>query len=87
VIAAIGANELEHAGIAAFGAAVHDADRLAPQVRRAAMAGLTGERAHVDAVSPDLSSGLMAGAECRLGPFVVAILASGYDNGPGCRAG
>jgi hypothetical protein len=33
-------------------------------------------------VNPDLSSGLMAGAEGRLAPFVSAILASGYDNGP-----
>ena len=32
--------------------------------------------------SPDLSSGLMAGAERRLAPFVTAILASGYDGGP-----
>src|SRR5271165_4592528 len=32
--------------------------------------------------SPDLSSGLMAGAEGRLAPFAVTILASGYDNGP-----
>src|SRR5580698_785371 len=32
--------------------------------------------------SPDLSSGLMAGAEGRLAPFAVVILASGYDNGP-----
>jgi len=32
--------------------------------------------------SPDLSSGLMAGAEGRLAPFAATILASGYDNGP-----
>src|SRR5271166_3724896 len=32
--------------------------------------------------NPDLSSGLMAGAEGRLAPFAVTILASGYDNGP-----
>ena len=37
--------------------------------------------------SPDLSSGLMAGAEGRLAPFVVAILASGYDNGPAAGPG
>src|SRR5208283_5397996 len=32
--------------------------------------------------NPDLSSGLMAGADDRLGPFTTTILASGYDNGP-----
>jgi hypothetical protein len=37
--------------------------------------------------SPDLSSGLMAGAEGRLAPFVAAILASGYDNGPAAGPG
>ena len=37
--------------------------------------------------SPDLSSGLMAGAERRLAPFVPAILASGYDNSPADGAG
>ncbi len=39
------------------------------------------------ATSPDLSSGLMAGAERRLAPFVAAILASGYDNGPAAGPG
>ena len=33
-------------------------------------------------VNPDLSSGLMAGAEGRLAPVCGTILASGYDNGP-----
>src|SRR6266487_2617918 len=37
--------------------------------------------------SPDLSSGLMAGAEGRLALFVAAILASGYDNGPAAGPG
>ena len=32
--------------------------------------------------SPDLSSGLMAGAERQVASFVAPILASGYDNGP-----
>jgi hypothetical protein len=43
VIAAVGTDELIHAGIAASDTAVHDADRLVPQERRAAVAGLTGE--------------------------------------------
>src|SRR5260370_28610473 len=37
--------------------------------------------------SPDLSSGLMAGAERQLAPFVAAILASGCDNGPAAGPG
>jgi len=40
-----------------------------------------------DAANPDLSSGLMAGAERRSTPFVTAILASGYDNGPAAGPG
>src|SRR5208283_310600 len=40
IIAAARADELEHAGMAAFGAAVGDAGRLAPHERRPAMAGL-----------------------------------------------
>src|ERR1700689_4701915 len=36
----------------------------------------------IHTASPDLSSGLMAGAEGRLASFAVTILASGYDNGP-----
>ena len=41
-IAAAGADQLIHVGISAFDAAVHEADRLAPQDRLAAVAGLTG---------------------------------------------
>ena len=37
--------------------------------------------------NPDLSSGLMAGAEGWLAPFAVTILASGYDNGPAAGPG
>jgi len=49
VIAAAGADELEHAGVAAFDAAVHDADRLAPHECCPAVAGLTGKReCHTD---------------------------------------
>ncbi len=33
-------------------------------------------------LSPDLSSGLMAGGEGRLAPFAATILAPGYDDGP-----
>jgi hypothetical protein len=44
IVAAAGADEFEHAGVAAFEAAIHDADRLAPDERRPAVAGLTGKR-------------------------------------------
>ena len=57
MIAAVRADELEHIGVAAFEAAVHDADRLAAQGRRVAVAGLTAERDCgewdcIDAVGP-----------------------------------
>ena len=39
------------------------------------------------AVNPDVSSGLMAGAERQLVPFIAVILASGYDNGPAAGPG
>jgi hypothetical protein len=42
MIAAGGADELIHVVVAAFETAVHYAGRLAPQERRAAVAGLTG---------------------------------------------
>jgi hypothetical protein len=44
VIAAARADELERAGVAALGAAVYDASRLAPHECRPAMAGLPGQR-------------------------------------------
>src|SRR5690242_6862211 len=49
IIAAAGTDELEHAGESAFGAAVHDAGRLAPHECRPAVTGLTGKReCHTD---------------------------------------
>src|SRR6185437_5472451 len=44
VIAAARADEFERFGVAAFEAAVHDADRLAPHECRPAVTGLPGER-------------------------------------------
>jgi hypothetical protein len=44
MIAAARADELEHAGVAALDAAIHDADRLAPHECRPAMAGLPSKR-------------------------------------------
>jgi hypothetical protein len=44
MIAAAGADEFIHAGVAAFETAVHDADGLVPKERRAAVARLTSER-------------------------------------------
>ena len=42
MIAAARADQLIHVGVAALDTAVHDADRLAPQDRLAAVTGLTG---------------------------------------------
>jgi hypothetical protein len=44
VIAALAADELKRAGVAAFHPALHDAGRPAPQGGRAAVAGLTSRR-------------------------------------------
>jgi hypothetical protein len=44
MIAALAADQLERAGVAAFHPAVHDAGRLAPQVRGPAVAGLASKR-------------------------------------------
>jgi hypothetical protein len=52
-IAAAGADQLIHAGVAALDTAVHDADRLAPQDRLAAVTGLTGGRRWHDPLSRD----------------------------------
>jgi hypothetical protein len=73
MIAAARADQLIHVGIAAFEMAVHDTDRLAPQERRAAVAGLTGEG---DGVS-DVGSGTP--------PRVTAIM--GARSGDGGRTG
>ena len=53
VITALPADELERVGVAAFHPARHDASRLAPQARRAAVARLAGQRnsAHVTVVN------------------------------------
>jgi len=50
MVAATGADELKHAGIAAAGAAVHDAGRLAPDECRPAVTGLPGKRRCPDVV-------------------------------------
>jgi hypothetical protein len=43
MITAARADQLEQFGVAAFHPAVHDADRLTPQARRPAVAGLTSQ--------------------------------------------
>jgi hypothetical protein len=47
MIAAAGADDLKHVGVAAVKTAVHDPDRLTPHVRRPAVAGLPGRRERV----------------------------------------
>ena len=44
MIAALAADELERAGVAAFHPAVHYAGRLAPELGGLAVAGLSGKR-------------------------------------------
>jgi hypothetical protein len=53
MIAAAGTDQLENVGIAAFKAAGHDADRLAADECRPAVARLTGERERHDGISAD----------------------------------
>src|SRR5450755_1245533 len=48
---------------------------------------MTGPAIPLCRAYPDLSSGLMAGAEGRLAPFAGTILASGYDIGPAVGPG
>ena len=52
MIAAAGADELIHVVVAAFETAVHDAGRLAPQERRAAVAGPTSGPDSLDVIRP-----------------------------------
>ena len=66
-IAAAGADHLVHAGVATLGMAVHDADRLAPQDRLAAVAGPTGRRGCHDLLRHDAQPPVTAltGTRCR----------------------
>jgi hypothetical protein len=65
VVAAAGADELEQGGVAAFGAAVHDAGRLAPHECHAAVAGLPGQRKVIPTMGPMRSHG--SRRSCRHG--------------------
>jgi hypothetical protein len=53
MVAAAGADQLEHVGIAAFKAAGHDTDRLAANECCPAVARLTGKRQRHDGVGAD----------------------------------
>ncbi len=77
VIAAARADELEHVCVAAPGTAIRDADRLASQDRRAAVAGLPGGRERAGA----------GGLGAR--PRVTAITGARYGHGgrTGSRSG
>ena len=67
MIAAVGADQLVHVGVAAHDAAAHDADRLAPQDRLAAVTGLTGGRGCRDLFSRDAQPPVTAIAGMRCG--------------------
>jgi hypothetical protein len=67
MIAAAGADQLIHAGVAALDPAAHDADRLVPQDRLAAVTGLTGGRGCHDPLSRDVQPPVtaIAGMRCE----------------------
>ena len=67
MIAAVRADDLVHVGVAAFETAVHDADRLAPQDRPAAVAGLAGGRGRHDGLGHQAQPRITAitRARCR----------------------
>ena len=67
MIAAAGADQLIHVGVAALDTAVHDADRLAAQDRIAAVAGLTGGRGCHDLLRHDSQAPVTAIAGTRCG--------------------
>ena len=71
IIAAVGTDEFIYAVVAAVDAAIHDAGRLVPQERRAAVAGLTGERDRAGNVGPGTQprvTAVMRGAVRRRRP-------------------
>jgi hypothetical protein len=69
MIAAVRADDLIHVGVAAFETAVHDADRLAPQDRPSAVAGLTGGRGCHGGLGHDVQPRItvITRARCRNG--------------------
>jgi hypothetical protein len=67
MIAAAGADQLIHVGVAALDTAAHDADRLAPQDRLAAVTRLTGGRGSHDLPSRDAQPPVTAIARMRCG--------------------
>src|SRR6185437_2422065 len=75
VIAAARADEFERFGVAAFEAAVHDADRLAPHECRPAVTGLPGEREYHPDPRSIRSHG--SGRSCRRGAGTAARPAPG----------
>ena len=81
IIAAVGTDELIHAVVAAPDAAIHDAGRLVPQERRAAVAGLTGERDRVGDVGPCLQPRVTAVMPVRCGDGGRTVSWSGAGRG------
>lgn len=67
VIAAAGADQLIHVGVAALDTAVHDADRLFPQDGLVAVAGLTGGRGCRNLLRHDVQPRVRAPTGTRYG--------------------
>ena len=81
MIAALAADELERAGVAAFRPAVHDAGRLAPQVRGSAVAGLASKRegrASVGVKAQPQVTGMARSARYRGGTRTARQLVTGH---------
>ena len=67
MIAAARADQLIHVGVAALDTAAHDADRLAPQDRLAAVTGLTGGRGCHDGLRHIVQPQITAITQARCG--------------------
>ena len=81
MIAALAADELERAGVAAFHPAVHDAGRLAPEVRCPAVAGLASQRerqAGLGVKAQPRVTGHGRSARCGDGTRTAGQLVTGY---------
>jgi hypothetical protein len=81
IIAAARADELEHAGVAPLGAAVHDADWLAAHECRPAVAGLSGKREYHPDTRPQAQPRVAASVQTRRGDGGQADSGSGTGHG------
>jgi hypothetical protein len=89
MIAALAADELGRAGVAAFHAAVHDAGQLAPQIRGPAVTGLASKRegrASVGVKAQPRVTDMARSARYRMGTRTARQLVTGHAGSPACSA-